>query len=177
MFDKMYGESVGVFHVNVKDMRKKRSQSNGSVVARNKRAAFDYAIEEMFEAGIVLTGAETKSIKAGHIQLKGAFVSIYKGEASLKQAYIAPYKPAGNNESYDPYRTRKLLLHRSELRRLIGKQQEAGLTLLPISVYIKRNLVKLQVGLGRGKKKFEKRESIKKRALDREVRTRKYTRG
>lgn len=157
-------------------MSGKKQSSGGKTVALNKRAKFDYDLLETYEAGIALTGAETKSVKEGHVQLKGAFVSTGVSGATLKSAYIAPYKPAHQGESYDPNRERALLLHKRELRRLIGKQMEAGLTLVPIRVYLHGRYVKVEIALARGKKKYEKRQTIKKRELDREVRTRMHTR-
>jgi len=136
----------------------------------NKRARFDYDFLETFEGGLALTGAEVKAAKEGHVQLKGAFISIKDRELWLRNAYIAPYKPAGKQPNYDPDQDRKILVHRAELKRLIGKTQEAGLTIVPISLYTKARLVKLEFALARGKKKYEKRETIKKRDLDRKVR-------
>jgi len=149
----------------------------GKTLALNKRARFDYDWLEIYEAGMALTGAETKSAKEGHLQLKGAFVSVSDSEVALKNAYIAPYKPAHLGESYDPNRDRKLLLHKRELKRLIGKQREAGLTLIPTRVYLRGRYVKVEIALARGKKQYEKKQAIKKRELDREVRTRMYSRG
>ncbi len=139
-------------------------------LALNKRARFDYEFLETFEGGLALSGAEVKSCKEGHVQLKGAFISIKDGELWLRNAYIAPYKPAGKQPDYDPDQDRKILVHRAELKRLIGKTQEAGLTIVPISLYTKARLVKLEFALARGKKKYEKRETIKKRDLDRKIR-------
>jgi SsrA-binding protein len=144
--------------------------------ATNKRAKFDYDILQTFEAGLVLAGHEVKSIKTGHVSLKGAFVVLkqQKGkelpELHLVNCHISPYKHAGALPSYDPDRSRKLLIKRSEIKRLIGKTREQGLTLVPISLYNKRNLIKLSFGLGRGKRKIDKRETIKKRELDRQQR-------
>lgn len=139
-------------------------------LAFNKRAKFDYEILEELEAGLRLTGAETKSVKAGHVSFIGAHVSIRGNEAWLKALHISPYKPAGQQKLYNPTRDRKLLLHKREIKRLIGKSKEAGLTLVPISLYTKGDLVKLGFGIARGKKQFEKRESIKKREVEREIR-------
>lgn len=135
----------------------------------NKRARYDYEFLETFEGGLTLSGAEVKSAKAGHAQLKGAFISIKNSELWLRNAYIAPYKPAGKQPDYDPNQDRKILVHRAQLKRLIGKTQEAGLTIVPISLYTKARLVKLEFALARGKKKYEKRETIKKRDLDRKI--------
>ncbi len=127
----------------------------------NKKATFDYEILERLEAGVNLTGAEVKSIKGGHAQLTGSFVRIIGSEAYLVNAQIFPYIYA-RPEGYDPKRTRKLLLHKAELIRLKAKLEGANLTLIPLSWYTKGPLVKLEVGLARGKKEYEKRE-VKRR--------------
>jgi SsrA-binding protein len=148
-----------------------------AVLAFNKRANYDYEILEKYEAGLVLLGHEVKSVKTGHISLKGSFVTIknIKGkklpELYLVNAHIPLYKYAGTVKDYDPYRSRKLLLKKNEIKHLIGKKQEQGLTLVPIKIYTKREFVKLEFGIGRGKKKYDKREAIKKRDVDRKIRT------
>ena len=142
------------------------------ILASNKRATFDYHILETFEGGLVLTGGEVKSIKAGQAQLKGSFVFIRGKTAVLKGAYIAPYKPVGNQDDYDAYRDRKILLHAREIQKLLAKQQTERLTIVPICVYVKRNLVKIEIGLARGKRQYEKRETIKKRDVERHLRER-----
>jgi SsrA-binding protein len=145
------------------------------VLAYNKRANFDYEITDKFEAGIVLFGHEVKALKNKHVSLKGAFVSIQaekkNHELFLKNTHISMYKKASNLDNYDPERPRKLLLHKNQIKRLIGKKKEQGLTLVPIKLYTKHNLIKLEFGIGKGKKKYDKRNSIKKRELDRKVRT------
>lgn len=144
------------------------------ILAFNKRAEFDYEILETFEAGIELLGFEVKSVKKGHANLKGSYVVIQSTgsegrlEAWLINAHISSYKPAGNI-SYDPTRSRKLLLHRKEIDYLFGKQKEKGLTLVPISLYTHKKRIKLKFGIGRGKRKFEKREVIKKREAKRKI--------
>lgn len=138
-------------------------------LAQNKKARFDYEILEELEGGLALTGAEVKSIKGGRVQLKGAFLHIRKDELWLKNAYVAPYKPAGEREDYDPYRDRKVLVHKRQLKRLVGKRQAEGLTIVPLSIYTKNNLIKLNFGVARGKKKYEKRETIKKRDVKRQL--------
>lgn len=140
-----------------------------SVLAVNKRAHFDYEILERFEAGIVLTGQEVKSIRTGHISLAGAFVTLKGAEAWLTNAHVSPYKMAGNISDYDPTRPRKLLLRKTELASLIGKIKQKGLTLIPLRVYTKGNKIKLEFGIGRGKKKYEKRELIKKREVNKKI--------
>ena len=146
-------------------------------LAVNKRANYDYEILSKYEAGLVLLGHEVKSIKTGHISLKGSFVTVknIKGkrlpELSLINAHIPLYKYAGTVKKYDPYRSRKLLLKKNEIKHLIGKKQEQGLTLVPIKIYTKHGFVKMEFGIGKGKKKIDKRESIKKREVDRRIRT------
>ena len=139
-------------------------------LAVNKKAKFDYEILQTVEAGLVLTGAEVKSIKAGSVQLKGSFLHIKDNGLWLKNAYVAPYKPAGNKKEYDPYQDRRVLIHKRELKKFIGKRQSEGLTLIPISLYTKGDLIKLEFALARGKKKFEKRDAIKKRDVERRLR-------
>lgn len=139
------------------------------VLAKNPRAKFDYHIKETFEAGIVLAGYEVKAVKKGHISLKGAYVTLKNEEAYLINAHISPYQPKNMPNDYEPTRTRKLLLHRKELKSLIGQTKQKGLTLVPMRVYTKHNRIKLEFGLGRGKKKYDKRESIKKREAQRRI--------
>lgn len=131
--------------------------------AINKRANYDYEILEKIEGGLVLAGYEVKSIKTGLISLKGAFVTIRDNQAYLTNASIPAYQPKNTPESYDPERSRKVLIHKSQLKSLIGKISRKGLTLVPIKVYSNRGLIKLEFGVGKGKKKFDKREDIKKR--------------
>lgn len=145
-----------------------------SVLALNKKASYDYEFLEKFTAGIVLSGAEVKATKAGLANLKGSFVVFrnrggLRPEAYLLNAYIGPYRYAGNKESYDPAAPRKLLLRRQEIARLVGKQQEKGLTLVPIKLYTERSLIKLEFAIARGKKSFDKRQTIKDRDLKRRL--------
>jgi len=140
-----------------------------SVLAFNKRASFDYNISEKFEAGLVLRGYEVKSVKTGHISLKGSFVTVKQNELFLTNANIPLYKHAGAIANYDPTQPRKLMLHKAEIARLIGKSRTEGLTLVPIQVYTKRGLLKLEFGIGKGKKRIDKREVIKKREDDRKI--------
>lgn len=139
------------------------------IIAKNKRATFDYELLERFEAGLVLTGQEVKSAKTGHLSLRSSFVTLKGGELYLTNAVISPYKNAGELEGYDPARPRKLLVHKSEIASLIGKIRSAGLTLVPISVYTKKNLVKLEFALARGKKEFDKRHTIAKKESERRM--------
>ncbi len=142
-------------------------------LAINKRAHFDYEISETYEAGLSLKGYEVKSVKNGHISLRGAYVSIRnlhgKPEAYLVGAHISLYPQAGKMESYLPTRERKLLLNRKEISHLIGKRQETGLTLVPLKIYTKHSFVKLELGVGRGRQKEDKRAAIKKRETERQI--------
>jgi SsrA-binding protein len=138
-------------------------------LASNKRAHFDYLITDKYEAGLVLSGQEVKSIKLGHISLKESFVTVKGKELYLTNAHITPYKQAGELKNYEPTQPRKLLLRKSEIKHLTGKVRIAGLTLVPIRVYTKRRLIKLEFGLGKGKKKYDKREDIAKREDNRKI--------
>lgn len=137
--------------------------------ATNKRARFDYEILETYEAGMKLLGHEVKSVRNGQVNLKGAFVTFHGNEALLTNAHISPYQFAGTIKNYDPTRTRKLLLNRREIAYLQGKSQEAGLTIVPLSIYTKGPNIKVEIGVARGKKQHDKRETIKKREADREI--------
>jgi len=147
------------------------------ILAINKRASFDYNIGDKYEAGIILAGHEVKSVKTGHISLKGSYVTLKQASKNkqpqlyLINAHIPLYKQAGPMPSYDPTRARQLLLNKKEIKRLIGKKQEQGLTLVPLKIYTKHSFVKLEFGLGKGKKKYDKREAIKKREVERKIRT------
>lgn len=134
----------------------------------NRRVRHDYSILDSFEAGIVLTGAEVKSIKQGRGNLSGSFVRVRDGEAWLMGADIPRYGPAGNAD-YDPTRPRKLLLHKKEIISLSTKVRQQQLTLVPLSLYTKGRLVKAQIALAKGKKKYEKREAKKRKDIEREV--------
>ncbi len=138
-------------------------------IAVNKRARFDYDISDKYEAGLVLRGYEVKSVKTGHISIKSSFVTIKGNELYLTNANIPLYKHAGKVPNYDPTRPRKLLLHKPEIRTLMGKSRTEGLTLVPVRVYTKRGLIKLEFGLGKGRKKHDKRDVIKKREADRKI--------
>ena len=131
------------------------------LIANNKKARFDYFILETFECGIELFGTEVKSLRLGQCSVKEAWVEIKNGEVFINQMHINPYEK-GNIFNKDPLRVRKLLMHKSEIRRLVGKIKEKGLTLVPLQVYFKGSLVKVEIGLAQGKKKYDKRESIAK---------------
>jgi SsrA-binding protein len=139
------------------------------VLATNRKAYHDYFVEEAHEAGIALTGTEIKSVRAGSVNLRDSFAQVRNGELWLMNAHIAPYEPA-SRQNADPYRDRKLLMHRKEIMRLFGRAQEKGLTIIPLRLYLKKNRAKIEVGLARGKKQYDKREAIGKRESEREIR-------
>jgi SsrA-binding protein len=138
-------------------------------VATNRKAFHDYFILEKIEAGISLLGTEVKAIREGRINLKDGYAMIKGGEAFLYNCHISPYSH-GNRENHDPTRVRKLLLHFNEIRKLIGKTQEKGLTLTPLRVYLKRGRVKVELGVARGKKLIDKRETERRKEAEREAR-------
>lgn len=139
------------------------------VFAENKKAYFNYEILEKFEAGIVLIGQEVKSIKSGRINLAGSYVVLRSGEFLLVGCKIPAYQPKNAPPDYDEERSRKLLLKKSEISYLAGKTNQKGLTFIPLKVYTKAARIKMEFGLARGKKQFDKRETIKKRELQREI--------
>jgi len=134
----------------------------------NRRARHDYQIEEVIEAGIVLTGTEVKSLREGRADLKDSYATIEGQEAYLVNCHISPYA-AGHRFNPDPKRKRKLLLHREEIARLMGKVREKGLTLIPLGFYAVRRKIKVELGLARGKKLYDKRETLKRRDMEREI--------
>lgn len=138
-------------------------------IAYNRSAGFEYFIEEKFEAGIVLEGAEVKALRAGNCNLKDSFCFIRGGEVSLKNMHIPVYDKAGAFNSRDSKRDRKLLMHKSEIDKIVGKINAKGMTLVPISLYFKDNLIKVEVALCRGKQNFDKKETIKRRDIKRDV--------
>lgn len=137
--------------------------------AENRKAYFDYEILEIFEAGLVLSGAEVKSIKNGRMNLTGSYINLHNGEPYLVGAFIAPYQPKNQPSDYDPYKSRKLLLKKDEIAYMAGKVKERGLTLMPIKVYNKGRRIKIEFALARGKKQYDKRESISKREVMRKI--------
>jgi len=139
-------------------------------IVENRKAYHDYFIEEKFEAGMALDGWEVKAIRAGRAQIKEAYVIVKGGEIVLIGAHITPLVSASTHVSADPTRTRKLLLHRQEIRKLIGRTVERGMTLVPTRMYFKNGRVKLALGLAKGKQAHDKRETIKRREADRETR-------
>lgn len=138
------------------------------LIARNKKAFFDFEVLEKLEAGIALQGTEVKSIREGKINLKESYARVKKGEIWLLQCHVSPYTH-GNIHNHDPLRPRKLLLHGREIRRLIGKVQEKGMTLTVLSVYLKDGRIKVELGLGRGKKSADKRATQQERTERREI--------
>jgi len=145
-----------------------KEQSGIKTVATNKKAKRDYFIDDVFEAGLVLEGTEVKSLREGRVNLKDAYARIKNGEVYLISAHISPYA-FGTHKNHDPERERKLLLHRREIKRLYGKTREKGFTLVPLSIYFKNGRAKLELGLGRGKAKYDKREAIKKKDEQRDL--------
>ncbi len=139
------------------------------IISENKKAYFNYQIEEMLEAGIVLIGQEVKSLKTRGVNLAGSYVVLKGEEVFWVGAKIAPYQPKNAPSNYNPERTRKLLLKKSEIKYLIGKSKQKGLTLIPLRVYTKRGKIKLEFGIARGKRRVDKRELIKKREIEREI--------
>jgi SsrA-binding protein len=143
-------------------------QAGEKVVATNKKAFHEYFILDKMEAGISLLGTEVKAIREGRLNLKDSYALVKNGEALLFNCHISPYSH-GNRENHEPTRPRKLLLHRQEIRKLIGKTQEKGLTLTPLRVYFKRGKIKVELGVARGKKLVDKRESERRKDADREA--------
>lgn len=138
------------------------------IICVNKRARFDYAIDEVFEAGLVLHGTEVKSLRAGRATLKDAYAETRDGEMFLLHAHIDQYEQA-NRFNHEPERPRKLLLHKREIHRLAGKTQERGLTLIPTRMYFSRGKAKVELGLGKGKRQYDKRQAMKRRDAQREI--------
>lgn len=138
------------------------------LIANNKKARHDYFVEDSFEAGIVLHGTEVKSLRQGHCSIKESFVDIDNGEVFIHQMHISPYEK-GNIFNRDPLRVKKLLLHKSEIRKMKGKIAEKGYTLVPLKVYFNRSLVKVEIGLAKGKKLYDKRQDIAKKDQRREA--------
>jgi SsrA-binding protein len=139
------------------------------IIAQNKKARHDYSLEDVYEAGVVLTGTEVKSLRLGRASLVDGFATIDDGEIFLRNVHIPEYEQ-GSWTNHEPRRTRKLLLHRAEILRLIGKTKESGLTLVPLSLYFSEGKVKVELALARGKRSYDKRQDLAKRDADREVR-------
>lgn len=143
-------------------------KGEGKVIAQNKKAHHDFFIEETYEAGIVLRGTEIKAVRAGRVNLKDAFARIYKGELFVYNMHISPYEQ-GNRYNHEPLRTRKLLLHRKQIDQLIGETKEAGYSIVPLKMYLKDGYAKLLIGLAKGKKKYDKREDLKRKEAKRDI--------
>jgi SsrA-binding protein len=143
--------------------------SKEKIVVTNRKALHEYFIVDTYEAGIVLKGTEVKSLRQGSANLQDGYAVIRNGEVWLMGMHISPFEK-GNINNHDPKRSRKLLMHKQEIRRLIGKISEKGLALVPLKVYFKKNIIKIELGLARGKKAYDKREAIKKRETERQLR-------
>ena len=161
--------SIPTTPANKKAAQKEPSEKNYQPVASNRRAFFNFEILERYEAGIQLMGTEIKSIRAGKIDLSDAYARSTNGEMWLNNAYIAPYDPA-SSYNHDPKRNRKLLLHRAEIQKMAASAAEKGLTIVALRVYIKRHVAKVELGMARGKRQFDKRHAIRDRDMDREAR-------
>ena len=138
------------------------------VVTKNRKAFHDYAIQETYEAGLLLVGTEVKSLRAGKANLKDSYALIKNGEVFLLNCHISPYSH-GNLQNHDPLRTRKLLLHKKEISKLWAKTSQQGLTLIPLKLYFKNGKAKVEIGLAKGKRQYEKRDSIKEREAKRDI--------
>lgn len=145
------------------------TQKGVKVVARNRKAYYDYHVEDRYEAGLVLRGSEIKSIREGRVSLREGYVRPRDGELWLLNVHIGSYKPAGRYFDHDPRRPRKLLLHRYEIDRLIGEVERSGYTIIPLQMYLKNGLAKVEIGLARGKAKHDKRRVIAERDAEREI--------
>jgi SsrA-binding protein len=138
------------------------------IVANNKRASFDYHLLERFEAGLVLTGTEIKSVRANQVSLRRSYIQNRDGELWLIEAHISPYEH-GSRENHEPTRPRKLLLHRREINKIIDKLVQGGVTMVPTKLYLKDGIAKIEIALARGKRKYDKRETLAKRDAERQV--------
>jgi SsrA-binding protein len=138
----------------------KKEKSEFKIIAKNKKAFFEYFITDKYEAGLVLTGSEIKSIRNGGANLSDGYISIREGEAFLLQTRISPYEQGGKYFNHDPFRAKKLLLHRREIDSIVGRVQRRGLTVLPLSLYLKGNKAKMEIGLAKSKKNFDKKRDI-----------------
>lgn len=149
-------------------MKKGRESPDGRlVIVRNRRARYDYEILDTLEAGLVLTGSEIKSIRAGHVQLVDSYANVSNGEAWLFNLHIAPYKQAGPANP-DPTRPRKLLLHRREIDRFLGRAQQRGLTIIPLDVHLRRGFAKVELAVAKGRKHYDRRQAIAEKDARRE---------
>ena len=149
-------------------MAGKDNQPNQNV-ADNRKARHDYFIDESYEAGIALTGSEIKSVRAGRVNLRGGYARVVAGEVWLYDVHISPYEQSGTHYNHEPTRPRKLLLHRREISRILGQVERQGFTLVPLRVYFKGRRAKLDLGLARGKKLYDKRDDLAKREAKRDI--------
>ncbi len=149
-------------------MTKDKSPENIRIISQNKKAFHDFEISDKYEAGIVLLGTEVKSLREGRANLKDSYAKVKKNEVFLYDLHISPYSHA-SYENHDPERVRKLLLHRLEIKKLLGKTQERGFSLVPLKMYFKDGKVKVEIALAKGKKEYDKRESIKRKEENREL--------
>lgn len=149
-------------------MTKTNSPENIRIISQNKKAFHDFEISEKYEAGIVLLGTEVKSLREGRANLKDSYAKVKKNEVFLYDLHISPYSHA-SYENHEPERVRKLLLHRLEIKKLLGKTQERGFSLVPLKMYFKDGKVKVEIALAKGKKEYDKRESIKRKEENREL--------
>ncbi len=141
---------------------------NEKIFAQNRKAKHDFHIEEVYEAGIALQGTEVKSIREGRVNLKDSFAKVENGELFLYNMHISPYDQ-GNIFNHDPLRTRKLLMHKMEIKRLIGLTKEKGYTLIPLRLYLRNGKIKVELGLAKGKRHYDKRRALKEKTVDREI--------
>ena len=144
------------------------AKGKGNILARNRKVNYDYAIEETIEAGVVLQGTEIKSIRAGKVQLREAFVQIRNDEAWIVNMHINPYEQ-GNRFNHDPTRSRKLLLHRKQISQLVGKTMQQGYSIVPIQLHLKNGFAKVLIGVGKGKKHHDRREDLKQKEAKRDM--------
>jgi SsrA-binding protein len=146
----------------------RHSEGELKQIATNRKALHDYSIEDTYEAGVALTGTEIKSVRAGRVNLRDGYVQIRDGEAWLLNVHISPYD-FGNRENHEPRRERRLLLHRQEIRRLQSKVAERGWTIVPLRIYLKTGRAKIEIGLARGKRLYDKRDAVAERDMDRDL--------
>jgi SsrA-binding protein len=144
-------------------------ESGFKILSDNRQAGYNYHLFDRYEAGLVLSGTEVKAAKSGRVQLKESFAEVVGNEAWLMNAHISEYSH-GNRENHEPVRRRKLLLHRQEIDKLMGKTREKGLTLIPTKMYLKNGRIKIEIAVGKGKKLHDKRETLRKREMDAEAR-------
>lgn len=148
--------------------KKEKASTEEPVLGRNRKASHEYHLLDRYEAGIVLTGTEVKSAREGRVNLQDAYAQVRNGEVFLFNAHISPYEQGGR-ENHDPERTRKLLLHAKEIRKLARETESGGTTLVPTRVYLKGGRIKVEIAVARGKKAFDKREALQKKDVDREM--------